>query len=69
MKLRLLAIAKLDPLQAFVFNMERKPVMFTLDKNVVAITTKGKDSVDLVFDDIIRSVKIKHDRERHMRNY
>jgi hypothetical protein len=36
-----------------------KTVMFTLDNNLIAINTRGMDSVDIVFEDMIKSVKIK----------
>ena len=37
-----------------------RSIMFRLDNNVIAINMKGADSVDVVFEDIIRSVKIKY---------
>ena len=37
-----------------------RSIMFPLDNNVIAINMKGPDSVDVVFDHIIRSVKIKN---------
>jgi tetrahydromethanopterin S-methyltransferase subunit B len=36
-----------------------RSIMFPLDNNVIAINMKGADSVDVVFEEIIRSVKIK----------
>lgn len=37
-----------------------RSIMFPLGNNVIAINMKGPDSVDVVFEDIIRSVKIKY---------
>ena len=36
-----------------------KTVMFTIKNNVIAINMKGADSANFIFDDIIKSVKIK----------
>jgi hypothetical protein len=36
-----------------------RSIMFPLDNNVIAINMKGADSVDVGFEEIIRSVKIK----------
>lgn len=36
-----------------------RSIMFPLDNNVIAINMKGPDSVDVRFEEIIRSVKIK----------
>lgn len=36
-----------------------RSIMFPLDNNVIAINMKGQDSVDVVFEEILRSVKIK----------
>lgn len=36
-----------------------RSIMFPLDNNVIAINMKGPDSVDVCFEEIIRSVKIK----------
>lgn len=47
-----------------------RSIMFPLDNNVIAINMKDADSVDVVFEDIIRSVKIKtsYDRAGEDRN-
>lgn len=44
-----------------------RSIMFPLDNNVIAINMKGADSVDVVFEEIIHSVKVKTPYEKLLR--